>query len=265
VLPAGSAELAQALRRLEDERVQLKSQTDHLREREVALAEHELEAVEAANRAQSRAETERDRIRGEAASLIEELRREGSALMADLKTGAKAKRELTRMVSEAGAKLDRLAPRAAEVNAEAAEPLRVGDQVELGDIRGELIALDAGRAVIGRGGLRIEVAPERLRRARAVKPAAREPQITVTAAVSEREELLLVGMRAGEALRKLEEFLDQAYLTNQAEVRVVHGIGSGALKKAVHDYLATSPYCASFRQAQPHHGGAGATVVELRQ
>jgi len=66
-------------------------------------------------------------------------------------------------------------------------------------------------------------------------------------------------------LRKLEEFLDQAYLTNQTEVRVVHGIGSGALKKAVHEYLATSPYCASFRQAEPHHGGAGATVVQLRQ
>ena len=44
-------------------------------------------------------------------------------------------------------------------------------------------------------------------------------------------------MRTGEALRKLEEFLDQAYLTNRAEVRVIHGIGSGALKKAVHDYL----------------------------
>jgi DNA mismatch repair protein MutS2 len=264
-LPAGTAELAQALRRLEEERLQLKSQTDHLREREVALADHELKAVEAATRAQHRADAERDRLRSEAAGLIEELRREGSALMAELKTGAKGKRELTRMVSEAGANLDRLAPRAAEVGAEAAEPLRVGDQVELGDIRGELIALEAGRAVVGRGGLRIEVAPERLRRARPVKPAAREPQITVTAAVSDRDELILVGMRTGEALRKLEEFLDQAYLTNQTEVRVVHGIGSGALKKAVHEYLATSPYCASFRQAEPHHGGAGATVVQLQQ
>jgi DNA mismatch repair protein MutS2 len=64
-------------------------------------------------------------------------------------------------------------------------------------------------------------------------------------------------------LRKLEEFLDQAYLTNRAEVRIVHGIGSGALKKAVHEYLSTSPYCAAFRQAEPHHGGSGATIVQL--
>ena len=70
-------------------------------------------------------------------------------------------------------------------------------------------------------------------------------------------------MRTADALRRLEEFLDQAYLTNRAEVRIVHGIGSGALKKAVHEYLADSPYCASFRQADPHRGGAGATVVQL--
>jgi DNA mismatch repair protein MutS2 len=70
-------------------------------------------------------------------------------------------------------------------------------------------------------------------------------------------------MRTAEGLRRLEEFLDQAYLTNQTEVRVIHGIGSGALKKAVHDYLRSSPYCASFRLAEPHFGGAGCTIVEM--
>ena len=72
-------------------------------------------------------------------------------------------------------------------------------------------------------------------------------------------------MRAPDALRKLEQFLDQAYLTNKSEVRVIHGIGSGALRRAVHEYLSTSPYCAAFREAEPHHGGAGATVVEIGQ
>ena len=85
----------------------------------------------------------------------------------------------------------------------------------------------------------------------------------MTASSGERDELNLVGMRTGEALRKLEDFLDQAYLTNRAEVRVIHGIGSGALKKAVHEYLTTSPYCASFRQAEPHQGGAGATIAKI--
>ena len=79
----------------------------------------------------------------------------------------------------------------------------------------------------------------------------------------ERNELNLIGMRTTDALRKLEEFLDNAFLTNRAEVRIVHGIGSGALRKAVAEYLGTSPYCASFRGAEPHHGGAGATIVQM--
>ena len=99
-----------------------------------------------------------------------------------------------------------------------------------------------GRAVFSRGGLRIEVAPERLRRARPARATAAVPTVTVTTAQPASAELNLIGERTTDGLRKLEEFLDQAYLTNQAEVRVVHGIGSGALKKAIHDYLASSPY-----------------------
>jgi DNA mismatch repair protein MutS2 len=46
-------------------------------------------------------------------------------------------------------------------------------------------------------------------------------------------------------------------------VRIVHGIGSGALKRAVSEYLAASPYCASYRAGDPREGGAGVTVAEM--
>ena len=263
VLPAGTAELAEVLNRLEEERTRLKDQTERLREQEIALARHESEALAAAERARSSAEAERERLRNEGAQLLAELRRIGAATLADLRTGAKGRRELSRTLSESAAKLDEVAPLQPGQEQTAEEPLKVGDRVELGDIRGELLVLEEGRAVVGRGGLRIEVAPERLRRARAERPVERLPKVTVTTSASERDELNVVGMRTGEALRQLEQFLDQAYLTNQHDVRIVHGIGSGALKKAIHDYLSTSPYCAGFRQAEPHHGGAGATIVEI--
>ena len=261
-LPAGSAELAEALRRLEQERLRLHTLTERLRERELALEERGREAATAAERLRVRAEAERERVRREGEQAIAELRREGATVLEELKAGAKGRRELGRTLAAAADRMERVVPRPAEAAAGEA-PLKVGDQVELGEIRGELLALDQDRAVVGRGGLRIEVAADRLRRARAATAPAAEPRVVVTAAADDRAELNLVGMRSGEALRRLEEFLDQAYLTNRAEVRVIHGIGSGALKKAVHDYLRTSPYCASFRQAEPHQGGAGATVVEL--
>jgi DNA mismatch repair protein MutS2 len=263
-LPAGSAELAEALRRLEEERTQIRMQAEALHERERGLAERERDFADSSERERERAAGERERVRREGAHAIEELRREGSTVIAEIKAGSKGRRELGRTLSEAAAVIDRVAPATRpEADTLLEQPLKVGDQVELGEIRGEILELEGDRATIGRGGLRIEVAAGRLRRVRGTVPAARAPQVKVEAVVSDRPELNLVGMRTGDALRRLEEFLDQAYLTNRTEVRVIHGIGSGALKKAVQDYLGTSPYCVAYRQAEPHHGGAGATIVQL--
>jgi DNA mismatch repair protein MutS2 len=263
VLPVGSAELAGALNRLEDERARLRTQTEQLHQHETALAEREREALAAAERMRFRAEAERERLRIEGAQLLAELRRDGAAVLADLKSGLKGRRELSRRLAQSTAKLDEIAPPRAGAEPAPEEPLKVGDQVELGEIRGELLVLEPGRAVVGRGGLRIEVAPGRLRPARTERAEERVPTVTVSAETSERDELNVVGMRTSDALRQLEQFLDQAYLTNQHELRIVHGIGSGALKKAIQDYLSTSPYCAGFRQAEPRYGGAGATIVQI--
>ena len=265
VLPAGSAELAEALNRLEDERARLKTQTERLHEQEIALADREREMVEAAERMRKRSESERKRLRAEGTQFLAELRRDGAATLADLKSGAKGRRELSHTLAQAAARLDEVVPPQPVSEQSPEEPLKVGDQVELGEIRGELLALEPGRALVGRGGLRIEVAPERLRRARVERAGGRMPTVTVSTQATDRDELNVVGLRTGEALRQLEQFLDQAYLTNQRELRIVHGIGSGALKKAIHDYLSTSPYCAGFRQAEPHHGGAGATIVQVSE
>jgi DNA mismatch repair protein MutS2 len=203
----------------------------------------------------------------EGKSLLAELRREGATLAEEVRAGRKTQREMGSMLGRAAERIGQMAPNAgADEGGAAHEPLKVGDRVEFGDIQGELIALEPGRAVVSRGGLRIEVAPERLRRAQSRAAERGTPKVTVSAGTGPDggdSELNLIGMRTADALRRLEEFLDQAYLTNRAQVRIVHGIGSGALKKAIHEYLSDSPYCAGFHQADPHRGGAGATVVQL--
>ncbi len=263
-------ELQSVLERLEQQRSSLEQETNLARESATELAALRHEAAEAEERARVRAERERKRLGDEVMALIVELRREGDELLRELKSGAKSRRELGQFQARAAARLAEVAPLAPSAEADGEQtPLKVGDQVELGGIRGELVVMEPGKAVVSRGGLRIEVAPERLRRARAESIAAdaRErratPSVTVTSGATEREEVNLIGMRTTEALRKLEEFLDQAYLTNRKEVRIIHGIGSGALRKAVFEYLATSPYSSEYHEAEPHQGGAGATIVQL--
>jgi DNA mismatch repair protein MutS2 len=265
-LGAGSIELEKALERLEEERQRLKLEVDRMREARERAEREATEALEQATRARQRVETERQRMRTEVSGVIEELRREGSEVLRDLKARTKSRADLTAFVARVGEKLTKAAPptEAPTTEEESAAPLKPGDQVEIGEIRGELLSIEPGRAVVARGGLKIEVAPERLRRARGKgsETPARAPTVTYSAEGGEAQ-LNLIGMRTSDALRKLESFLDQAFLTNQQEVRIVHGIGSGALRKAVQEYLGSSQYCASFRQADPHHGGAGATIVEM--
>ncbi|MGH7865459.1 MAG: endonuclease MutS2 [Candidatus Binataceae bacterium] len=264
---AGAAELSGALAKLEQERARLEAETAAQKVRTLEMIERENAAVVAAERARAKAEDERRRIAAEVNEAIEEMRRKGGELLAEIKSGRKTRADLSALVGDASRRLATIVP-AEDGGGATAGALRIGDQVELGDIRGELLELESGRAVIGRGSLRIEVAPERLKRSeqepsskqRTSRP---EPAITVSVEATDREELNLIGMRPTDALRKLEEFLDQAFLTSRNQVRVVHGVGSGALRRAVHEYLVTSPYCAGFKQAEPQQGGAGATIVEL--
>jgi len=87
--------------------------------------------------------------------------------------------------------------------------------------------------------------------------------VTVDRPVDVPEEINLVGQRAREAVDALAAFLDRALRAGLAEVRVVHGIGSGALRRAVHELLAATPYCAEYHEADPLAGGAGVTVARL--
>src|SRR5262249_46151376 len=79
------------------------------------------------------------------------------------------------------------------------------------------------------------------------------------------QELNVIGQRAEEARDAVDEFLDRAVMATASRVRIVHGHGMGVLKKVISEMLARHPHVARFYQAQQHEGGAGATIVELRE
>ncbi len=77
-------------------------------------------------------------------------------------------------------------------------------------------------------------------------------------------ELDLRGERYEDALYKVEQYLDQAILSNYEQVTIIHGKGTGALQKGVQQYLKKSKAVKSFRGGMPSEGGFGVTVVELK-
>jgi DNA mismatch repair protein MutS2 len=77
-------------------------------------------------------------------------------------------------------------------------------------------------------------------------------------------QLTLLGQRADEAVLNVEKYLDDAYAAGLSRARLVHGKGTGALRRAVQEYLQGHPLVDDYATADPEEGGAGATVVTLR-
>lgn len=77
-------------------------------------------------------------------------------------------------------------------------------------------------------------------------------------------DLDLRGYRYEEALNELDQYIDQAVLSNYQQVNIIHGKGTGALQKGVQNYLKNHKSVASYRNGMPSEGGFGVTVVELK-
>lgn len=75
----------------------------------------------------------------------------------------------------------------------------------------------------------------------------------------------VIGMRVAEAIPVVDKYLDNAILAKVFHVRIIHGMGTGALRKGVHDYLKHNARVESYQMGGQGEGGLGATVVELKQ
>ena len=80
-----------------------------------------------------------------------------------------------------------------------------------------------------------------------------------------RMEINLIGRTVDEATQELEQYLDRAFLAGLPRVRIIHGYGTGTLRRGVREFLKGHPHVATFAEAPQNEGGMGATLVELRQ
>jgi DNA mismatch repair protein MutS2 len=78
-------------------------------------------------------------------------------------------------------------------------------------------------------------------------------------------ELNVIGQTTDEAVDAVDKFLDEASLASLSKVRIIHGHGTGALRRAIGALLDGHPHVSRFLPAPPDQGGTGATLVELRQ
>jgi DNA mismatch repair protein MutS2 len=268
-------------------------------ERTAALERREAESAGMLARAQAELEAARAtareavaRAKAEAQRLVTEVRRHVNDEWDRLKRAEKSRPELERArkrLVETARRVEQTAGAAAPAPGGPAEP---GDRVEVAHLglRGEVVAIDGLTAtvqagavtvkvplqaitVVARGGAgRGDLAPgegvmysrPRMGTGLGAKAGARGA-VAVPGKSGVPGELHLIGRTTDEARDLLEKYLDDAFLAGLTTVRIIHGKGTGALRRAVEEVLGGHPLIAEHRPGAASEGGGGATVATLTQ
>jgi DNA mismatch repair protein MutS2 len=148
----------------------------------------------------------------------------------------------------------------------AAARAAVGDRVIVGllGFEGVVKAVHGREAELDVRGKRIRAALDELRVVGAAAPARVSVQVKVQAREPSAADLNVIGLSVDEALSRADKFLDDALLGELRSVRLIHGHGTGQLRRALAQFLQVHPLVARFAAAPADQGGSGVTVVDLK-
>ncbi len=268
-----AADLTRVIQRVEEERALLAREREEAASARAALAAAQARQAEDAERVAQERRRLLERARAEVAAVVRKGRQDLDALLAELRArpsaeGATRARERLRELARAA---DAYAAEARGPLAGAPpEDLHAGDEVLVASLgrRGVVQAGpdSRGEVEVQTGALKVRAPLGDLRRVeRATEPAPATPAAPagLGKALALSPTIDLRGRTSDEALAELDKYLDDATLAGLARVTVIHGKGTGALRRAVHEHLAHHPEVAGFRLGAEGEGGTGATIVDL--
>jgi len=136
-------------------------------------------------------------------------------------------------------------------------------------LEGTIVAIEGNQADVEVRGKRIKARVKDLRVVGPPSASAKQTKVRVTVDLKPREgslsELNVIGCTVEQAVDRVSRFLDDALVTDVQEIRIVHGHGTGQLRKGLHAFLKTHPLVEKFSAAPENQGGGGATVVSLKE
>jgi DNA mismatch repair protein MutS2 len=249
-----------------------KRMSEVLAQRDEAATQRREAERERATLAEKTAALEKERTRV-GASYREELERLRDDVTRQLSTEIKHLRDLDRSAreklnpNEVLKTVTQPVERAIEFVPQAdTRPVKVGDKVEHRKfkVKGEVASIDGKKAVLSANGKKMTVELRDLVLIGGPAPTpAKRPQLSTSESGEIGAELNLVGQRVDDALEASDRFLDRALLEGKSAVRIIHGFGTGTLRKALREYLRKHPAVKSWRPGGDNEGGDGATVAML--
>ncbi len=275
----GDVDFEEALTKLEENRKaaeERKAETSEVLRR----AKEDLDAAE---KERKKAEEERLKFtknaRGEAERIIEDARRAADEAFREIE---RIRREAAsdtdwQRLNEAKAKLrqglneaaEKVTPeREAPIERKPTRPAVKGDTVEILAIGSKATVLEVnpdGSLQLQAGVMKVTAKQSEVRVTEQEKVKIKTASVSVPASTqSAKNELDVRGMTADETVALVERFIDGAQLRHLSQVTIIHGKGTGVLRKAVHECLKRSRQVKSYRLGRFGEGESGVTIVEIR-
>lgn len=218
------------------------------------------------------AQDQRDSARREAKALLRDVERRGRELLKSIKVEGKRERKsdftsnIRKIEDEVARKFPPAPPR------KGGGPVSVGEEVEILSlgVLGSVTELLAGgrEAEVLAGGIRMRVPAEDLLAVQGGRSrdtdGSKRGSVSYEGSVEAAREINLLGTRVDDALELLDKAIDRSLLGTGKSLRIVHGKGTGALKKAINTALKDDRRVSAFGPAPLNEGGAGVTIVELK-
>jgi DNA mismatch repair protein MutS2 len=271
-LDQDDARLDQLLQQVEESSRLLASERQALDQALAAARTEQGEANEALRSAREEARVVRAKAKTDAKEVLATLKQK---LREISRASLLEQAEIKKVSAEVEALARKLEPDASGEKPAAAAfvpDIHAGDTVRIARLNKTGLVLAANR-----GMLELEVGGKKIKLSAAevmpTGPAARlQAPATISGWGTELHEedgasdrLNIIGLRVADGLAEVDRFIDRAGLGNLSVVTVIHGLGTGALKTAVTDFLKNHPLIASIRPGEPAEGGAGVTVAELKK
>ncbi len=144
-------------------------------------------------------------------------------------------------------------------------PYQIGDRIIVKTLNreGEVVTLPKNdRLTVSLGGLKMQVNVDEIKYiGKPLKNKGKVSTKSIKKVTSGHYELNIIGLRYEEAMNKVDKFLDDALLHHYPHIRIIHGMGTGTLRKGVRKMLEKNKNVVSFRDGGPNEGGLGATLV----
>ena len=241
---------------LEKEKIALNQEKQTVKEKEAALNKELSRMLDEKNKFSAE---RNERLKEEIAEALKTL---DQLVKGALQTGGKA-HEMIELRKEVANLLEK----EEELNADSDDDFEIGDFVEIKSLhmRGEITQFRNDQyTVMLRSGKHLKATKQEL------KMATKRPKETVKPVVvtdfdakvdQVKPEINVIGMRVDEALNAIRPYLDRALLKRYPSVRIIHGFGTGTLRRAIHEYLKTVNYVTKFTPGGQFDGQGGATIV----